>query len=92
MSEEETLSYNETTEAVRNLVFALHPWPISNERAYAIVHKHLGDLELGIRIYRREAHEYEVKLQKIQMIVMNEALSDPGGAFEEIVEVLREGA
>lgn len=92
MSEETTISSTEATQAEKDLVQDFHPWPISNERAWAIAHKHMGDLELGVRIYKREAHDYEVKLQKIQMVAMNEPLSDAVGAFEEILEILREGA
>jgi hypothetical protein len=62
LSEKATLSSSEATEAEKALIHDLHPWPISNERAWAIAHKHMGDSELGLRIYRREAHDYEVKL------------------------------
>jgi hypothetical protein len=86
----ETVSSLEATDREKALIADLSPWPLSNEEAWAIAKKHLRDLELGYRIYRREAHEYEVKLQKIQMAVMNEPLSDPEGFINEILDILKE--
>lgn len=62
----ETRSSSEATDREKALIDDLHPWPFSLEEAWAVAHKHMGDLELGYRIYRREGHEQEAKLNKIR--------------------------
>jgi hypothetical protein len=82
----ETVSSLEATDREKALVEDLSPWPLSNEEAWAVARKHLGDLELGYRIYRREAAEYETKLHKIDAAIL-EHTSNGVGAAETLRQI-----
>lgn len=73
---------------VKKLVEALHPWPTSNEEAWAIVKSHFSDVLLGLRIYRREAQDYGAKLRKIRQAIKNEARVEWEAVIDEIEEIL----
>jgi hypothetical protein len=82
----------EATAREKALIDDLAPWPMSNEEAWAIARKHLGDLELGYRVYRREAVDHWMKLCKIRAAIQPEKLlgKSPPELVSEILQILDE--
>ena len=67
--EKPSISSLEATDREKALIGDLSPWPLSNEEAWAVARKHLRDLELGYRIYKRAAEIAERKLRRISDIL-----------------------
>jgi hypothetical protein len=54
-NEPKTLSSSEIQDDVRDLAVDLHPWPTSNEKAWAIIDDHLEPKRNTIRLLRESA-------------------------------------